>query len=148
MVVVPVYHKIRVTFVDVQKWITKLHELFSVFLKGVPLEWDLHLVTVNLFKEEVRNSSRYFHIRRKLLLKPFPKYLWRAVLSAGKIEVFECLVDATDMMQSAPFIDMFWYHNDLKAAVGEALTDPSISDVVEETLTPRLAEVLRDHTVS
>ena len=148
MIVIPVYHKIRVTFVDVQKWLTRLHALVSIFLKAAGrLEWNLRLVTVNEYKKGLRESKLTESVRTELLLTSFPKYMWRAVLSAGNVDLLECLVDATDMMESAPFQVMLWHSSALKIAVHKTLMEPSLKDVLRQTLTPRFAEMLAERTM-
>lgn len=143
MIVVPVYRKIRVTFVDVQQWLTRLHALLSILLKGSGrLEWDVRLTTVNEYKKELRDSTLAEATRSELLLTSLPRYMWCAVLAVDDVILLECLVDATDMMQSAPFLVMLWHNEDLKAAVHTHLLDPSLRDVLRRTLTPRFAEMV------
>jgi hypothetical protein len=147
MIVVPVYHKIRVTFLDVQKWLTKLDALLGVFLKGASaLEWDLYLTTVNEYKKELRDTALSQPRSNDLLVMSFPKYMWRAIYRAGDIRLFECMVDATDMTESAPFHLMLWHNDALKQNVHQALTDPSLQDVLNVTLTSRFADILREQT--
>lgn len=147
MIVVPVYPKIRVTFVDVQQWLTRLHALLSVLLKGTGrLEWDLRLITVNEYKKGLRDSQLTEGTREELLLTSLPRYMWRAVLTADNAVLLECLVDATDMMQSAPFQVMLWHNEDLKVAVHKTLQDQSLKDVLRRTLTARFAEMLLKKT--
>jgi hypothetical protein len=143
MVVIPVYHKIRVTFVDVQTWITRLHAVVNLFLKSAGrLEWDLRLITVNDYKKSLRDSKPRDPVRRQLLVTGLPKYMWRASLHANGTELMECLVDATDMMQSAPFQIILWHSDTLKDEVHKALVEPSLRDVLRQVLTPHFAEML------
>lgn len=145
MIVVPVYRKIRVTFVDVQQWLTRLNALLSILLKGSGrLEWDVRLTTVNEYKKELRDATLAEATRRELLLSSLPRYMWRAVLSADNIKLLECLIDATDMMQSAPFLAMLWHSEDLRDAVHATLLDPSLKDVLRRTLTARFSEMVLD----
>jgi hypothetical protein len=147
MIVVPVYNKVRVTFLDVQKWLTRLHALLGIFLKTAGrLEWDLRLTSINEYKSFLRDSNFDEGSRRNLLLSTFPKYMWRATLRANDIDLLDCLVDATDMMQSAPFHVMIWHSQALKAEVHKALIDPSLADVLRATLTARFAELLKEST--
>jgi hypothetical protein len=147
MIVVPVYHKIRVTFVDVQKWLTKLDALLSIFLKGIAaLEWDVHLTTVNEYKKHLRASTTSHASRNEILLTSLPKYMWHAVLRAGSTDLFECMVDATDMTESAPFQFMLWHNEALKQNFHQALIEPTLKPVLDATLTPRFAELLRKQT--
>ena len=144
MVVIPVYHKVRVTFVDVQTWLTRLHALVNLFLKGATeVAWDVRLTTVNEYKRALRAAKPTDPMRQKLLFAGLPKYMWRATLSAGGIDLLECLVDATDIMQSAPFLVVLWYSAALKAEVREALSEPSLHDALWTLLTPRFAEMLK-----
>jgi hypothetical protein len=144
MVVIPVYHKVRVTFVDVQAWLNRLHALVNLFLKGTTgVIWDVRLTTVNEFKKALRDSKPTDIVRQKLLFTGLPKYMWQATLSADGVELLECLVDATDIMQSAPFVVLHCYNSDLQAAVHDALSEPSLHDALWKLLTPRFAELLK-----
>jgi len=144
MVIIPVYHKVRVTFVDVQAWLNRLHALLSLFLKGATnVVWDVRLTTVNEFKKALRDSRPTDTVRQKLLFTGLPKYMWQATLSAGGVELLECLVDATDIMQSAPFVVLHWHNSDLKVAARDALSEPSLHDALWKVLTPRFAELLK-----
>jgi hypothetical protein len=143
MLVIPVYHKIRVTFVDVQKWLTRLDAVVGLFLKSANrLEWDLRLTTINEYKRLLHQSKMAETEREELLYARFPKYMWRATLRADDVDLLDCLVDATDMMQSAPFQTMIWHSAPLKAEVHNALLDPALKDVMRSTLTPRFAAIL------
>ncbi len=53
VIIVPVYHKIRVTFLDVLKWLTRLHRNVVQMLKVPGAEWDLHLTTTNIYKKQI-----------------------------------------------------------------------------------------------
>src|SRR5947209_3663344 len=55
MIVVPVYHKIRVTYLDVLAWLTRLHRNVVQHLGVAGAEWDLHLITTNAYKNLVKD---------------------------------------------------------------------------------------------
>jgi hypothetical protein len=136
-VIIPVYHKIRVRFIDVQKWVTRLHKVMLLKLVSPPpLEWDIRLTTIHEYKREVKETyaARSTHLHEQLF-KPHPKYLWRAELFVHQECILELLSDATDMERSLPVYEVIWHNDELRDAMREFLNEPVYRQKLEETLT-------------
>src|SRR5207244_60430 len=105
-VLIPVYNKIRVTFLDVQQWVIRLTNILGFIVPDptTSIEWDISLTTTNEFKDAIKTLSLSSTELERLLLMPQPRYMWRGILRVSEIEVLELLVDATDMARSFPII--------------------------------------------
>jgi hypothetical protein len=144
VVIIPVYHKIRVTFLDIQKWLTALTEVLSlVFPADAPLEWDIYLTTTNDFKKTLKSSNFLNEdILKHLLLRQHPRFIWRAILRHNGVDVFELLTDATDMARSLPFYQVIWHNLELKAILSERMSTPELHNVLADILTPQFLALL------
>jgi hypothetical protein len=142
---IPVYNKVRVTFLDVQSWLTRLHGVLPAL--GLDstgsIEWDLSLTTTNAYKELVKSSGLPSAELERLLLTPQPRFIWRAVLRVPTADVLELLADATDMARSFPMFDAIWHHEGFKSAMREVLTAPAMQPSLVEALTPRFLDFLK-----
>lgn len=147
--IIPVYHKVRVTFLDVQKWITRLHKVMLLKLDHPPpLEWDIRLTTIHDYKREIKETyaAQPAHLQEQLF-KPHPKYLWRAELFMGQECLLELLSDATDMERSLPVYEIIWHHDELRAGLHQLLNEPVLRPTLEENLTrPFLTLLLQSLT--
>jgi len=99
-VIVPIYEKVRITWDEIVRSIGKLQGLFVPLMRIQPgiYEWNIHLLTVNNYKQEVRKDPRYSrYLRAELLNVGYPRFLWRALLVRDGSILFEALFDATDI---------------------------------------------------
>jgi hypothetical protein len=106
IILVPLYHKIRIPYDDVFQAIIK----FDGFLKTLrgpldrsmrDLEWDIHLTTVNDLKIHLQRSCELQGTSRlNWLSRPMPRFLWRASARTPKAKAMEILFDATDIHTS------------------------------------------------
>ena len=126
ILLVPLYHKIRIPYGLVHDVVLSFHEnVISPLvrhrilkLEG-NLEWDIYLTTVNAFKGEILTSPiPDGEIRRSVLSRSMPKYLWRATATCCSRPVLDLLFDATDLEQ-APFLALSVKH------------DPAVFDLLE-----------------
>lgn len=142
LVIVPVYNKIRVTFIDVLKWVERFHGLFPL---AVPSpedhEWDVYLTTVNDLKKELR-AGPGAGLRERLLFMPQPRFVWRARLAVRGEMVFEFLVDATDMERSFPVYQAMWHNDAFRLEVQRLLSLPQVAPLIRDVLEPRFYDFL------
>ena len=101
LILVPVYHKIRITYNEIISHIDRIDSTFK--LKGHysnSLEWAIYLTTVNQFKSDIfANGNMDPAMKRVILQLSLPKYLWRATgILKNKLEL-DLLFDATDIKQ-------------------------------------------------
>ena len=107
--IVPVYNKIRVTFIDVTKWLERLHSVIESILPGLSLEWDVYLKFSNDYKTSLRRRASSGNMKTEELLLHHPRFIWRAILRLNNLELCELLFDATDMARSLPVYLAIWH---------------------------------------
>jgi hypothetical protein len=142
---IPVYNKIRVTFLDVQVWLTLLNNVLGFVLPDpTATEWDVSLTTTNEYKGSLKSVSLPAADLDRVLLTPQPRFIWRALLRISGVEVFELLVDATDMARSFPIFDAIWHHDAFRSAMDGLLTAPTMQLALTNALTRRFLQFLKD----
>ena len=145
-VIIPVYHKIRVTFLDIQQWITAFNRLAAQVISNFDeLEWDVRLTTTNEVKEAMRRQAPS-EARNRILLSPAPRFMWRAVLQTPSHPAAELLFDATDMARSYPFVDVLFHDDNFRTNLKGITHHPELDGVLGELVTPQFRDFLRDRT--
>ncbi len=116
--VVPVYAKIRVSFIDVEGWVSSLDDLLreTVQFDGIA-EWDIVLTSVHNLKRNYK--SRLTGEKEKLdrMLRQMPRFLWHVRLLVNESDLLEFTIDATDSAQGAEVYDCIFHNDELKAAM-------------------------------
>ncbi|MBN1315663.1 MAG: hypothetical protein JXA42_09355 [Anaerolineales bacterium] len=139
VVIIPLYHKIRVTFIDVQKWLTRLNWVllhFCGFTEASSLEWDLYLTTTNDLKQDLKQRYRPADPDiSRILFSQHPRFIWRAILKSGKEHLLELFFDATDMERSFPIYEMIVPYRKLDNYLKQLINDKTIQYLVEDILT-------------
>jgi len=148
-VIVPVYNKIRLRFLDILDWLTPIDGLFlSVFPAGATHEWDVTLMLSNNYKTEVLNDiSRAPELKESILSAHHPRFWWRAVLFVSGRPVVEMLFDATGLARSLPLTEVVWLSESFSDAIAKDLSDRSIWSTLRDHLPERLLIFLRDSLV-
>jgi hypothetical protein len=141
LAIVPVYHKIRLNFVEVYRWITALRPALEYLLSKIeePSEWDIHLIRSNdlkgLFKVSGLTNA---HLLDSLLLRPHPRFVWRAVLSIHGTKLLELLFDATGFARSFPLYEAIWHHRGFAWAFRTMLDNPPLMKRLEGVMSKRI----------
>lgn len=146
-VILPVYNKIRLTFLELQMWLECLHFVVkSVWQDMHDLQWDIHLSTVNDFKADIRRSTfRDIASKERILLRAHPRFIWKSTLhSIAKGEVLEILADATDLKDSIPFYHMEIFDSERKATLTTNLQAPNIEKVLKQSITEQFYNCLKN----
>jgi hypothetical protein len=135
-VIVPVYHKIRVTFQDVEKFLLKFTEVLQlIHSPQKSIEWDLHLTSTNEYKDLIKRPSNISReTKMRILLSAQPKYFWRAILRIENQNVMELLADATDMSRSFPIFFAVWYNQEDKSTLHNYLETDKFKDATVKAL--------------
>lgn len=145
-VLVPLYNKIRLTFIHCAQWLERLTRVVSAIIPATEdFEWDMRLTTTNAFKREVASLTLDTVHRERLLRKPLPRFLWRATLSVRGAETLDLLFDATDIPGSVALQELIWRDVNFKAAMEVVLRSPAMQASLTECLTaPFLAALKKD----
>jgi hypothetical protein len=145
-IIIPVYDKIRLSFIDVLIWIKRLESFLAVTLPQEKKSlWDIYLIQVNDYKkilrQEIPNSNT-----EALILDQHPKFIWKSVLEIDGMKSLEILADATEMPGSFPIYRIIWHDNSLKEELDHILNlinaDEQIKHVTEKILTKTLFNYL------
>lgn len=116
ILLVPLYHKIRIPFEIIYEKIS----IFDNFIKKLlsklknpdnegeidliidSFEWDIYLTTVNETKSELF-ASKNVHSEAKegILLRSLPRFLWRATAYSKDSKLLDLVFDATDIEQGS-----------------------------------------------
>jgi len=147
-VVVPIYNKIRLTFLEVQAWITPLHAVFAgAFPEPARIEWDVSLVLSNDFKRELKSDTNLSSgVRESLLLTHHPRFWWRATMRYAGLPFCHLLFDATGIARSFPLSTVIWPVEALAIFMKRALDDanPSNPAIRQMLKTDRYVQFLRE----
>jgi hypothetical protein len=169
VVIIPVYNKIRVTFIGIQKWINCLHDIIEKLLASQIssteyLEWDTYISTSNELKSCLKQEVISERDREKLFLWPHPRFIWRATLSyREKIsngtyrenKIADFFADATDIPHGFPIYQSLWYQEDLRIVLNEYLTNSkNINILLSKVKEPqdldkyrKLIEFMKNNTI-
>lgn len=147
VVIIPLYHKIRVTFFDIQKWLPRLNwVLFNLCGIGdrSSLEWDLYLTTTNDLKRDIKQANQSEEESlSKILFSQHPRFIWRAILKSGEYNLLDLFADATDMSRSFPFYHMNVHDQDIYTSIKLLINKPGLKRILEDTITPPFVRFLQ-----
>lgn len=124
--IVPLYHKVRISVVSLIEQVQRIDRVLEVFRTNgfIPLAeritWDIQLSTLNAFRAELADSAVDDRNKRRLLLLDYPRFLWRIRASVARNLVFEALLDATDLLQGQHMVDVVPYDRPACLAIGAA----------------------------
>ena len=108
LLIVPLYHKIRIPYATVRQIVHWLNSIIRWTEIPLPIdEWDVYLTTINEMKAELlsaRGNNMPGEYRAELLCESLPRFLWRACAHRGGKKLFDLLFDATDIAQGSIFI--------------------------------------------
>lgn len=130
-VLVPVYHKIRLKFLDVQQWLTKFMAVVECVMEDVAsIEWAISLTTTNHFKLHLKTTKLPATEIARVLFTQQPRFLWRATMTVAYEPVVEIVFDATGMARSQPACDMLFYDQDFRERLKLVVSVPEWETVL------------------
>lgn len=156
ILLVPLYHKIRIPFGTIHDQILELDTLLTVAWPQQPaehapcdplneLEWDIYLTTVNHYKQEIfSDTATDAKLRRSVLLTDMPKFLWRATAYYQSARLFDLLFDATDIEQGPYFLLAVSFSSPAFEFMKEILAEPAIDAQCRSSLAWPLIEKIRE----
>jgi hypothetical protein len=136
LLLVPVYHKIRIHFDQFVEIVADIHGfLSSIKLPGghrsPSFEWDVYLTTINELKIDIASSDLSPDARALWLMRPMPRFIWRATLYSGEKATLDLIVDATDIHTSGQMHGVLIYDNLLQKFLASIATSPNIQQINE-----------------
>lgn len=121
MLIIPLYHKIRIPFGQVLNSINRFNKLLDDInddLNKEPdnpkiemFEWDIYLTKIQDFKNEIFGDSLIVGDKYKegILTQEFPRFIWRAKGLRSGNRIIEFIFDATDIDQGDYFMNLIVY---------------------------------------
>lgn len=151
-VIVPVYHKIRIKFLEVLKWPSRLTLFFASLgllhpIGPLRLRWDVFLTTVNELKSSLRKSGASRPVLERILACSHPRFIWRVCAYQGDSPLFEVLADATGIARSfLPYL--IWYqHAGFEYLIGSQLDTAQWDARVTRSLSSPFVKLFRESVV-
>ncbi len=155
LLLVPLYHKIRIPFGSIHDQIMELDPLIKyVFSKAsktssapnkYEYEWDIYLSTVNEVKSEyIKMRGLDPSFRAKILTSGMPKYIWRATVKYGEDKILDVLFDATDIEQGAYVINVVVFCDDFAGNLRGIVAEPSTEQAFRASIAWPIIEWIKD----
>ena len=121
ILLVPLYHKVRLTWDWALKRVTELNEALVQWstivsdLRLLGLEWDVYLTTVNETRADLRNAtSLESSAKFRAVTLPMPRFIWRATALREEGPALDVLFDATDIDTSHGLAQIVFYDSLLR----------------------------------
>lgn len=141
ILLIPLYHKIRIPFITIQTTIIAFDAVFKRIFKilnqhlELQIEWDISLTTISeykagLLKDGINNTAEL----RDTLLMPFPRWIWRATAYINDQKDVDLLFDATNIEQGDYFIHGVNYVGAIYTILRALKGVPGIQEMVETDL--------------
>lgn len=114
VIILPLYHKIRIPFENVLASVNFFNQTFvpiaSHMKKFQLFEWDIYLSDIRDFKNDILHNNKIpSEKKEEFLIEKYPKYLWRAIGKINNEEKIEFIFDATDIDQGSFLISTIIY---------------------------------------
>lgn len=133
LLVIPLYHKIRIPF----NTILNITHLLDSYVKKMakenkaPLpefEWNIFLSDVTDFKKNISKTTPLpAEYKYEILTSKLPKYIWRAICETNNSPRIEFIFDATDIDQGRIFMKHIVYDRSISIVFETfALTDMNL----------------------
>jgi len=132
LLIIPLYHKIRIPFERALDAVNMFNNLYNTFGKFARLElkeefplveWDIFLSTVSDFKKYLLRSEISGLKKADYVTRQLPKYIWRAIAKVSNSELFEFILDATDIDQESFFVDVIVYDDSFVNMIAPFFSD-------------------------
>jgi hypothetical protein len=153
LLLIPIYHKIRIPFQLIHDTvfifdftiIEQLRENGRLPSISQRLEWDIYLTTVNSLKSELfLNNDLSEDVREDILLTRMPRFIWRATAFNESCKVLDLFFDATDIAQGQFFVCAVEYDNQLSCILREVAKEPSLEQTFQTNPEGKILEWFRD----
>jgi hypothetical protein len=137
ILMVPLYHKIRITFGSVYDAVSCFHErvleqlrIYKVITFSDNIEWDIYLTTVNDLKSQIFSSDNLNKkVRLEVLLRGMPRFLWRATATCMEETIIDLIFDATDIEQDQFLAHAIISSIEMREVLEEISFDPKLLNI-------------------
>lgn len=138
IVLLPIYHKIRITFLDILHVVAQFNEVVRIAAnlednELTSFEWDVYVSDVNSIKGDLREDPLLSGFQlRDLLVQGMPRFIWNATLRVNDDPWVRLLFDATDINQGKLLVCAIEYDQgfcDLLRLIGRSRFDLGAAQV-------------------
>jgi len=136
VVIVPLYHKVRLTFNMIKGTIREFDSyLSSLGIKEskdanlTGFEWDIRLLKLSQLRKYVINNSDFdYETKVDILFRNMPRFCWISTARLSGTCLFSILSDATDMEKSFCLDELLFHIPELKANMSKIIkeSDPNL----------------------
>ncbi len=120
-VLIPVYPKIRIAYEDVKNVCTSIDRLLFLAYPTLThdFNWEFKLELSENYKHDIRSTNLPNEIKLRILIKSYPKYIWRGTCSYGTTRILDITFDATDVAANMFALDLAIYEPSVKTYLNE-----------------------------
>lgn len=130
-VIIPVYHKIRITYENAREETEKLDWLLE--LCGFNACWEIRLTPIPQFLKEVADSEFIpREVKKKVLDSNWPRFQWRLTAWNDGVPILEALLDATDIERSFFVKELVFLDAALQKRVRDLVSDATRSALIAD----------------
>lgn len=125
-ILIPVFHKIRLSYDDIAAIVTVLDFILTEALNSIIVAdfyWAIQVKFSEDLKKEYKTNSVDFKTKEKILFSSLPKYIWVASCYVGNIKVFDFICDATEVANSMFMIDVVSFDETTRIRFKESLLE-------------------------
>jgi len=153
LLLIPLYHKIRIPFGCIHDQIMEFDALIGLifsfttqdFNESEKYEWDIYLTTVNDIKSELINDNNIDSTtRQNILISGMPKYIWRATVNYEDTKVLDVFFDATDLEQSSFVVNVIGYNSNFSDNLRNTTMQKFIDDTFSNSKSWPIIEWIRE----
>lgn len=121
-IVIPVYHKIRISYDNVEAIVNAVDKILWRMYKDNTtsnVSWDIKLN----YSKEYKKQSKQFNVAlaKKIHLMPMPKYIWIADCYIAGILIFQIIFDATDVATGMFGLNVYFHNEEIKTQLHNSL---------------------------
>ena len=149
--IIPIYDKMRVTFLDIQEWLMRLDTVVQAIdpTQDKSIRWNVRITTVNEFKRNLRSNASLkrkvgINCAKRLLKKSQPRFIWRVEAAHKDTSLFEILADSTDMGTSLPAYEFIPYNSDFVTQLRRVINADTGRATLRNTLGTSLLNFLKE----
>ena len=144
-VIIPVYNKVRLTFLDDQMWISRIHQVLKILVRPTStVEWNIGLLFSNDYKRAVRESELLSDdLKRAIVMSALPRFVWYCALSVDGRIVVDFIIDATGLARSFPVYLIAWRDASLAAAMVKLMNVASLEKTLRGIFSDRFFDFLK-----
>lgn len=118
MIILPLYHKIRITYDTILSRVSSLNDFLEATVKGPLLTWDIFLSKSVSLKEDIREDKSLDDTKKiYYLTQNLPRFVWRAIGYSSAEKIVELVFDATDVEHGKIFLFAIIYSANFAAVI-------------------------------